>query len=385
MTAGRIRLARHGTPRWEGADPHVRAVGQALIAVMPLLFSGVLVWSVVHGPTAAFDFRHAYWSAGHRLLTGTGLYGWTQSQYRGGFAFVYPPLSAVLFAPPALLTRAAGATLITFIGLCVAPMTLAVLRVRDWRVYALAMAWLPICAGWLTANESLFMTFGTAAVWRWRESPGRAGFLTAAMISLKPLLWPLALWLLVTRRWRAAAHCLAWGLALNAMAWSVVGFDQVPRYLHAVAMDTRTAWRSGFGVAALIGHLGAGETVAMVVMLMVTAALVLGLIHSGLARRNDAGSLTLVVALTLVSSPLLWTHYFGLLLVPMAILRPRLNLLWFLPVAMWVNAPVAQPHIWQLAFFWLATAVILYVILRSAWTRPSRRGTRTAPSARRRW
>ena len=95
--------------------------------------------------------------------------------------------------------------------MCVAPATLALMRVRDWRVYLVTLVWLPVCAGWLTGNESLVMALALAGVWRWRDRPGVAGFLTAAAISLKPILWPLAVWLLVTRRWRASAQTLGWG------------------------------------------------------------------------------------------------------------------------------------------------------------------------------
>jgi hypothetical protein len=119
-----------------------------------------MAWSVLHGRFSALDFRYAYWSAGHRVLHGESPYLWTLSQFRRGVAFVYPPLSALIYAPAALLSRSTGAVVFTIVGICVAPATLAVMRVRDWRVYAVAFAWLPVCDGWLTANESLFMAFG---------------------------------------------------------------------------------------------------------------------------------------------------------------------------------------------------------------------------------
>ena len=47
----------------------------------------------------------------------------------------------------------------------------------------------------------------------------------------------------------------------------------------------------------------------------------------------------LAVALMLVASPLVWSHYFVLLLVPLALARPRLDAVWFAAVAMWICPP----------------------------------------------
>jgi alpha-1,2-mannosyltransferase len=348
-------------------NPHARAVSNILLATVPVLLVVLMAWSLLHDRFSALDFRDAYWFGGHRVLAGQNPYLWTAAQFRGGAAFVYPALSAVLFAPTALLSRSGGSLVFTLLSACVAPATLALLRVRDWRVYAVTLVWLPVYAGWLTANESLFMALGLAGAWRWRDRPGVAGFLIAAMISLKPLLWPLALWLLATRRWRASAQTLVWGLVLNVVAWSIVGFGDIGSYLHAVSADTRAEWRLGFGIPALLGHLGVGRTAGMAVMLITSAVLIAAVLYSGLARRREVLAMTLTVALALVSSPLLWNHYLALLIVPLAILRPRLDWLWFLPVLMWICPPNVRAHLWQVAAFWLAGGVMLTALsLRAA-------------------
>ena len=63
-------------------------------------------------------------------------------------------------------------------------------------------------------------------------------------------------------------------------------------------------------------------------------------------------ALTLTVALALVSSPLLWSHYLALLLVPLALLRPRLHWVWLLPVLMWVSPLGMTVHTWQVLVSW---------------------------------
>ena len=379
MSASPIDLVNRRVRWWAIRNPHLRAVSDVLFGAVPILFLAVMTWSVLHGPFSALDFRNAYWYAGHRVLAGSSPYLWTAAQLREGVAFVYPPLSAVVFAPAALLPRSVGSVAFTLVGLLVAPATLALMGVRDWRVYVVASVWLPVCAGWLTANESLLLALGLAGVWRWRERPGFAGFLTAAMLSLKPLLWPLALWLIATRRWRASAHTLVWCVVLNAGAWSIVGFGQIGSYLRAVNLDTAFNWRLGFGVPAVLGQLGAGRPAAVALMIILSAGLVAAVLHSGLARRNDVQSMTLAVALAIVSSPLLWSHYLALLLVPVALRRPRLDWTWALPVVLWVAPPDAGLRLWQEAVFWVATALILVALL---WPQRPRNAGLPSPSWR---
>jgi hypothetical protein len=50
-------------------------------------------------------------------------------------------------------------------------------------------------------------------------------------------------------------------------------------------------------------------------------------------RDRDVVVLTLVLAAALAASPIVWIHYFLLLLVPLALTRPRLSLLWVVPFA----------------------------------------------------
>ena len=45
------------------------------------------------------------------------------------------------------------------------------------------------------------------------------------------------------------------------------------------------------------------------------------------------------IAASLAFSPIVWRHYFALLLVPVAIARPRLGVIWFVPILMW---PVSE-------------------------------------------
>ena len=51
------------------------------------------------------------------------------------------------------------------------------------------------------------------------------------------------------------------------------------------------------------------------------------------AREQDVAALTLALAVAFVASPIVWIHYFLLLLVPIALTRPRLPPIWVVPFA----------------------------------------------------
>ena len=60
-------------------------------------------------------------------------------------------------------------------------------------------------------------------------------------------------------------------------------------------------------------------------------------------------SLTLAIAAALVLSPVVWRHFFVLLLVPLAIARPRLDVLWLVPIGMWLGDGTFNGAPWQTA------------------------------------
>jgi hypothetical protein len=112
-------------------------------------------------------------------------------------------------------------------------------------------------------------------------------------------------------------------------------------------------------VPALLAHLGAGRTIGITAMLVLSVALVLAVIQSGFIRHDQTQALALSVALAIVASPLVWGHYLVLLLVPLALLRPRLDWLWALPILLWVAPPDVRVHLWQATIFWIVTGLIL--------------------------
>ena len=335
------------------------AAQQVLFGVVPIVATLALLAFELKVQPIAVDFRSAYFPAAVRLLHGGSTYAVTRHEILDGYAFVYPALAAVAFGPFALISRLAGQLLYTAICIACVPATLRVLNVRDWRVYGITLLWFSVYTGWLSANLTLPLMLLTAVAWRYRDRPWIAGLVTVTAISLKPFIWPLGLWLLATRRWRAAGYALVWGLLLNLVAWGVVGFDEIHAYLRVSSKVTDALWRSGYSMLAVAHHLGFGRGVADVLLLVVAAAVGLAVIYVGFFRRQEREAMVLAVLLMLVASPLVWGHYFALLLVPLALMRPRLAVVWALPILMWVCPPKTGVAGWQELLVWIVAGACL--------------------------
>ncbi len=337
----------------------------ALFGFVPLVFC--LAWAVVlfRARTAVVDFQSAYYPAAVRLLAGHNPYAATQGQVVDGGAFVNPALTALAFLPLGLVSGGLAQLIWTLACIACVPAILWVLDVRDWRLYGLALLWSPVFDGWQTGNVTLPLVLAVALVWRHRDRPLVAGLITAAAISIKPFVWPLALWLLATRRFRATGWVLVWGVALNLVAWLTVGVGQIGAYLRLSARVTAALWRGGYAVLAVAGQLGLGRGAGEVLLVAVAAALGVAVFVVGWRHGHERDALVLAVLLMLVASPLVWNHYFSLLLVPLALTRPRLSLVWVVGLLMWPLPPRIPIYTWEQAIAWGATAVVVVTALRT--------------------
>ena len=150
-------------------------------------------------------------------------------------------------------------------------------------MYGLVLLWPIVVQAWQTANLTLVIGLGIAWLWRKRDHPIVAGAIVAVLISLKPFVWPLGLWLLATRRYAAAAYAVAVGLVVNAVAWGVVGFDQIRRYEDVTRAVTNVMYKRGYDVVALAMHLGAGHARSYVIGSRSASAVAIACIYAGRA------------------------------------------------------------------------------------------------------
>jgi hypothetical protein len=347
----------------EGPTPSDRRPTRAefaLFVCVPLVFTAIAAGVFRSTHLFAVNFHREFWPAGSRVLDGVSPYVMGRAQVSAGLAFPYPAVTGLFFAPFGLISRGAGEVLFTLVCLLAAGGTLRVLEVRDWRLYGLVFLWAPVVSAWQTANLTLLLCLGIALMWRYRDRPVVAGLMAAVVVSLKPFVWPVGLWLLATRRYRAAVWGVVIGAAMNAVAWSVLGFGEVDRYLSDASKVSGFFFRHAYTVVALVLHLGVGRAAASAVGVIVAAGAAVVCVVWG-RRGEDLRALAMCVALMLLATPVLWMHYFVLVLVPLAIARPRLYWAWWLPVVLLVCSASGSAA-WQIVLTLSVVGAALYSV-----------------------
>ena len=103
-----------------------------------------------------------------------------------------------------------------------------------------------------------------------------------------------------------------------------------------------TVGDDAYTLANLLDDLGAPPLVARGAWLLVGLGLLAAC--AVVARRGDERSaFILALAAALALSPLVWLHYFALLIAIVAVARQRLGLVWFVPLAMFLSTGRGDP------------------------------------------
>ncbi|HXG75241.1 MAG TPA: glycosyltransferase 87 family protein [Gaiellaceae bacterium] len=333
------------------------------LGLLPAVAVPMLFVTVVQDDSIAFDFR-AFHRAAHDVLAGEDPYP-APHEPVGADAepYVYPPLGALVSTPlTALSVDAAGLLVMVLLVLCV-PATLLALGVRDWRCHGLAFLWPPVLAAVQSGNLTLLLGLGAALVWRLRErAPASAGVL-ACMVAAKPLLWPLAVWHAAAGRARTALLATAATLALLGLSWAAIGFDGLGGYGDLLRRLENEVGEDAYTVRVLALDAGIPDAAARAAWLAVGGSLLAAVVALGRrGRERPAFALAVVAAVAL--SPLVWLHYFALLLVVVALLQPRLGPAWFVPLALVVTPGSGHPTPFETTATLGAAALTVLLALR---------------------
>ena len=310
-----------------------RGATLAIFCVAVVVASSFLAAAGRNGDFAV-DLRRAFLPAAERVLHGhSPLPAPDSPVVASGQAYVYPPLTALVLAPVSWLPFWVVAVVTTLLLAAAVVGTLRLLGVSDPRCYAAAFLWGPVLAALQTANLTLLLGLALAAVWRWRDVPGRSGPALAAALAPKLFLWPLAIWALLTRRTRTAVVGIGLALLVTFVTWAAVGFDGLRDYPRLTHNLSRFEQDDAVTVYALARGLGVASHTAWALWLVVgLAVLVAGCVAA--ARGDEQRAFALLIAASLVLTPIVWLHYFAILLVPLAIARRRFDLTWLLPVVL---------------------------------------------------
>ena len=183
-----------------------------------------------------------------------------------------------------------------------------ILGVRDWRCQVLAITSPVVIHGLFYGNLSVLLVLPVAVLWRYRDRARVAGLALGIAIAAKLFVWPLLVWLLLTRRFAAAAWAAGSAVAFVVGAWALIGFEGLGDYPALLrAVQDVYAVRS-LSLATVAGGLGASTSLAVVVSGVAGIAMLV--VAGWLARRPDGDrrAFALVVAACIVASPIVWPN-----------------------------------------------------------------------------
>jgi glycosyltransferase involved in cell wall biosynthesis len=325
---------------WRASFPEfarsARPVAGAAIAVLAAGWALRRYISTIHG---AFRYDRAphdlavFLQAAHKVVHGASPYA-----FHADATYAYPPLLAFLVAPLQPLGLGAATLAWTLLSLVAIAAALWLLGLRDWRCYALTAAYPFTRSAIDLGTVGPLLLLAVAAAWQWRERALAPAAATGAAVALKLFLWTLAAWLVLTGRLRAAAFAVGFAVALVLLPWAVLRFDGLTAFPGVLRRLSRDEATSSYSIVALAVRAHLPEAVGFVLSALVTAGLLAAAAWVWRdARRTlldrEVAVFTLALAAALAASPIVWVHYFLLLLVPLALARPRLSLLWFVPFA----------------------------------------------------
>jgi hypothetical protein len=238
--------------------------------------------------------------------------------------FVYPPPAAFAMVPLSALPFHLAAPLWFVFSIGIVALSLRLLGVTDWRVYGASFLSVPVLSGLALGTLNPLLLLGVVVAWRWRDRAVVAGVAVAAVIVAKLFLWPLGVWLLLTRRYRAAAVAAAVGTVSTLGTWALLGFAGLRDYPALLERMTALVGANSFSLYALGLPQVAGLGLAVALMV-------------ALRRRSDETILVGALGAALASSPILWGHYLILLVVPLVFASRQFSPIWLVPCLMWLD------------------------------------------------
>ena len=331
------------------ADPR-KAAEIGLLGLLPVLLGGWVALLAARTGNYAVDFRGELYPEAKLVVHGADPFPSTSAVLHFP-ALIWPVPAAVLISPfTALSPTHAGAV---FSLLLVASIvgTLAILGIRDWRIYGLVALWPAAISSVQAGNVTPILALLLAIAWTARERRFIPGIAIGLCIALKLFLFPMIVWLLATRRWAAAAAAAVLSVAT---AISMIPFIGLADYAQLMNHLSQTEGPRSLGLIGFFSQTGLPFRTAELVGSFAAVAVLF------LAWRRR--SLTLALAGSLLLTPIIWLHYFVLLVIPLAIRSRTLSPVWLLPLALWGGSSVANNGtLWQSAIALACLSIVVVV------------------------
>ena len=342
-----------------------------LLFGLPLL-PWVIIVGIYRNGSGAFDL-HVFWVAAHSIAHGISPYDPTAVAHERALVLahskstlsaawaVYPPALYAALVPFGLLPWHVAAPVGIAAIAAAAFLALRVMGVRDWRCYAVAAGSVPFAMTVVEGSISTCLMLATALAWR-----GRAPIVsTAAALVAKLFVWPTVFVVAALYGYRRAALLLLGSLAAVLGSWAIIGFDSMMQYPKMLSDLSAAEGLDSFSSAGLVHALGGAPRIGQYAGELL--GLALAILAFLLARRGQRdAAFTLAILSALLASPIVWTHYFVLLYLPLAAHAKRFSMLWLVPLPMWLGHPLAaKGHLSAFLATWPCIAIILFVALRA--------------------
>ena len=354
-----------------------RAGRQVAALVVGPMFLGWMVWLAVAGGGYLVDFQRAFLPASSAVLHGASPYPavaqlpeLVSPAHASIEVYVYPPLLALAGAPLALLPHAAATLVYSLVLVATLGGSLWLMGVRDPRCYTVLCLWPATYTVFQTGAVSALLACGIALAWRWRSHGARLGLLVAALVALKLFVWPLGLWLLATRRYRAAVWSALGFPALVLGTWAAIGFAGLRSYLHLLSVVGIAEAPRGYGAGGIAAASHLSQEAVMALGLLVVAGAFVCLMAARPAHL-DRTALSLAVFAMLLLSPIVWLHYLMVLVVPTALASRRFSWYWVAPAVLQF-ATIASMHTvypdgnpWALGLCWASIVLTTFLACRA--------------------
>jgi alpha-1,2-mannosyltransferase len=310
-------------------------VGPAHLVTVVALWAAAIAAHVRYGNRHGFFDFNIYYGAVRWWADGHDVYSYSQPDpVQGSLGFTYPPVAAVALRPLAEMPLGAAQAVFGAVsaGALIATIWCLVAPVTDrhgypsWFGVALALplvSWLEPVRETFTFGQVNFILIGLVVIDLLVAVPRRSrlagvGIGLAAAIKLTPAIF--VVYLLLTRRWRAAATAVAAAVAVNLAGAALLWHDTWRFWTDLLWRTERIGHTDRLENQSLMGalaRLGDGDPNRLAWALLVGLVLGYGLWRARRAALagDEVTGLTLTALVGCLVSPVTWSHH----------------LLWFVP------------------------------------------------------
>ena len=326
-----------------------------LFAVVPVVVAIAMFATAHSSGSLSADFHNELYPEAKLLLEWKNPFPGPDAALEHGHNLIWPPVAAFLVAPFTILSPGAADWAIALVGLACFMASLALVGVRDWRVYGAFALWPSVIGEIRVSHLTPVLCVLLALAWRYRDTRFAPGLAIGFAGAIKFFLWPLGIWLAAIGRVRETLVAAAIAAASLLL---LLPFTSLHDYLHTLVELGKDFDQDSYSTFGFLMQVGAPETLAR----GVTWAIGLALLVACWRR----ASLGLAVAAALALSPIVWLDYYAVAAIPLAVVRPRLSWVWLAPIATWglLSAGIGAGNGWGSARVLLVFGLVFTVIVR---------------------